>query len=417
LALPAFHTGMAVRTRVTRRTLLAAAGGVSGAAVLGGCPAQPDRPAGTSRSAGTDLVYVSTELGTSVLDSSGRVVTPPTKVAAATPGWGRVVTARPDGGGTVVEVTDLATRQVAWTHRAGGVVEPRIVSANGDLVASVTPGGAGIYGLHKPGGRDRTTLVVCAATGERARLDLPGNIEPEVFSPDGNLLFVLDYVPAAAPQQFRPRVVDLATGRLAPLSTRAGAPTPDGSEPLTRAHRIEGIVDPRRGMYFALYAYQEDAVAFVECVHLRERWTHRVPLPAPFGQERPGVHAIVLSPTGDRLSVVHSTSASVADVDPDRLVVSRIGRFASTGQEGKPTVRITGSGRLVVSVDRKVFAGDPHREIPTPGETRGLAIGPRDDVWAGHPAGLVHVDLSTGAELGRIAVRDLFTVKHVRGPA
>ncbi|HEU5109521.1 MAG TPA: hypothetical protein VFT95_13340, partial [Micromonosporaceae bacterium] len=186
--------------------------------------------------------------------------------------------------------------------------------------------------------------------------------------------------------------------------------------PLTRAHRIDGIVDPRRSMYFALYAYQEDAVAFVECVHLRERWTHRMPLPAPFGQERPGVHAIVLSPTGDRLSVVHSPSASVAIVDPDRLVVSRIGRFAPAGQEGKPTARITASGRLVVSVDRTVFASDPHREIPTPGQTRGLALGPHDDLWAGHPTGLVHLDLSTGAEIGRIAVQDLFTVEHVQGP-
>jgi hypothetical protein len=408
---------MALRIRVTRRALLAAAGGVSGATFLGGCPAGRDGPAvrsGSGAAAGADLVYVTTGLGASVLDHNGRVVTPPIMVAAATPDWSRVVTARPDGAGTVVEVQDLATRQVGWAHRTGDVIEPRIVSATGDLVASVTPGGAGIHGLHKPGGRDRTTLVVCAAAGERARLDLPGNIEPEVFSPDGSLLFVLDYVPAAAPQQFRPRVVDLATGRLTPLSTRAGAPVPDGAEPLTRAHRLDGIVDARRGMYFALYSYQEDAVAFVECLHLRERWTQRVPLPAPFGQQRPGVHAIALSPNGDRLSVVHSPSASVADVDPDRLVVSRVGRFASTGQEGKPTARITGSGRLVVSVDRTVFATGPDRAIPTPGGTRGLALGPRGDVWAGHPAGLVRVDLSTGAELGRIAVRDLFTVKHVR---
>jgi hypothetical protein len=399
---------------MTRRALLASAGGVGGVAILGGCPAEPDRH-GSGAADRTDLIYVTTELGASVLDRSGRVVTAPTRVAAATPGWSRVVTARPDGAGTVVEVQDLATRQVEWAHRVVDVVEPRIVSTTGDLVASVTPGGAGIYGLHKPGGRDRTTLVVCGAAGERARLDLPGNIEPEVFSPDGGLLFVLDYVPAAQPQRFRPRMVDLATGRLTPLSARA--PSPGSAEALTRAHRLDSIVDPRRDMYFALYSYQEDAVAFVECMHLREGWTHRVSLPAPFGQERPGVHGIALSPDGDRLSVVHSPSASVADIDPDRLVVSRVGRFAPAGQEGKPTARITASGRLVVSADRKVFASDPHREISTPGETRGLALGPRDDVWAGHPAGLVHLDLSTGAELGRIAVRNLFTVKHVRGPA
>jgi hypothetical protein len=410
---------MALRTYVTRRTLLAAVGGVGGVAVLGGCPAEQDRSAGESGSAvadGGDLIYVTSERGASVLDRSGRVVTPPAKIAAATPGWSRVVMARPDGAGTVVEVADLVTRQIAWARRVSDVIEPRVVSATGDLVASVTPGGAGVYGLHNPGGRDRTTLMVCAATGDGARLDLAGNIEPEVFSPDGSLLFVLDYVPATAPRQFRPRVVDLVTGRLSPLSTRAGTPIPDGDEPLTRAHRLDGIVDPRRAIYFALYSSPDDEVAFVECLHLRERWTHRVPLPAPFGRERPGVHAIALSPSGDRLSVVHSPSASVADIDPDRLVVTGVGRFAPTGQEGKPTVRITASGRLVVSVDRNTFATDPHRAIPTPGETRGLALGPRDDVWVGHPAGLVHFDLSTGAELGRIAVRDLFTVKHVRGP-
>jgi len=45
--------------------------------------------------------------------------------------------------------------------------------------------------------------VVRADTGERARLDLPGNIEPEVFSPNGSQLLVLDYVPAAG---HRPRI-------------------------------------------------------------------------------------------------------------------------------------------------------------------------------------------------------------------
>jgi hypothetical protein len=32
-----------------------------------------------------------------------------------------------------------------------------------------------------------------------------------VFSPDGNVLYVLDYVPAARPQCFRVRAIDLTT--------------------------------------------------------------------------------------------------------------------------------------------------------------------------------------------------------------
>ena len=43
-------------------------------------------------------------------------------------------------------------------------------------------------------------------------------------------------------------------------------------------------------MYFALYAYQEDARRLRGvCASTRALDAHRVPLPAPFGQERPGV--------------------------------------------------------------------------------------------------------------------------------
>jgi hypothetical protein len=394
---------------VTRRALLRAAAGVS---VLGGCTA--DRTRQTLGAGNRDLVFVTTDRGVSVLDRDGREVTGPTVVAAATPDWSHVVTAQPHGAGTRVVVEDLASRRVSATYVLRGGLEPRVVSATGDLVASVPPGGAGIYGLHKPGGREHTTVVVSGPGGEQARLELAGNVEPEVFSPRGDMLFLLDYVPAAAPQRFRRRAVDLATRELAALSTREGVPVPVGTEAQTRAHRIEGVYDSRRAMFYTLYAYQPDAVAFVDCLHVGRRWTHRVVLPAPFGRERPGVHAIALAPSGDRLCVVHATSGTVVDIDPDRLAVERVSTFAAAGEKGKPGARITPSGRLVVSVDTMVVATGPRREIGTPGHARGLALGAGDEIWVGHPGGVVHYDLGTGREIGRITVPDLFTVKHVR---
>ncbi|MEV6492621.1 hypothetical protein AB0M20_28975, partial [Actinoplanes sp. NPDC051633] len=177
---------------------------------------------------------------------------------------------------------------------------------------------------------------------------------------------------------------------------------------------IERLHDPARAMSYTLYAYQPDAVAFVDCLHLGERWTHRVALPAPFGRERPGVHAMALAPAGDRLCVVHASSGTVADIDPDRLVVERVGPFAAAGEKGKPNARITASRQLVVNVDNVVVVTGPRREIATPGSARGLVLGAGGEAWAGHPDGVVRYDLATGKETGRLTVPGLYLLKHVR---
>jgi hypothetical protein len=407
---------------LSRRDLLrlaTAAGGASilgasvvGASVLGGCT--DDDAVDSGATGHTHLVVLTTKDGVSVVDQDGRVVTPATVVATARPDWSQVVTAQADGEDTRVVVTDLASRRVLSSEVLRGRLEPRIVSPTRDLIASVPPGGAGIYGLHQPGGRDRTTIVVSGPDGERTRMELAGNIEPEAFDPTGGLLFVFDYVPAGQPERFRLRAIDLATRQLTPLITRTKDPILIGTEEQIRAHRIESVYDPRREMVYAIYSSEPDAIAFVHCVHLVERWWHRVDLPAPFGVERPGVHAIALSPSGDRLSVVHAPSGSVADIDPDELAVRRVSAFAGTGQLGKPNAVISPEGRLIVNVDRKVIAADPYQEIATPGEARGLALSDGDDIWVGNPDGVVRYDLGSAEEIGRFGVPGLFTIKHVR---
>jgi hypothetical protein len=389
----------------TRRAFLRLAG-AAGTSLLAGCVARrADRD--ETVGPGAYLIFVTTKDGVCVLDQDGRVVTPPTVVAVATPDWRHAVTARADGGDTRVAVEDLATRRVVSTHTIRHRFEPRAVSPAGELIASVPPGGAGIYGLHEPGGRDRTTLVVSGGAGERVRLDLAGNVEPYAFSPDGDALFVLDFTPAQRPQRFAVRVVDLAAGRMLPVAVRSG-------DEHLRAHRVGDVLDARRGLLFSLYVWPDETSAFIGCVHLRERWTGRIDLPAPFGVQRPGVHAIALAPNGDRLVAVHAPSASVAEIDPDRLALRGVTTFAGTGQEGKPNLAFTASGRLVINVDGRVMATDPALEVPTPGEARGLVVRGDSDVWAGHPDGVVRLDLATGRELARLAVPDLYIVKHVR---
>ncbi len=383
---------------LTRRALLQAAGVVAGGAALGECSAarEPARPGGVR-------VFLTTEDGVTVLDRDGRAVSGPTRVAASTPDWRHAVTTSRNGSGTRIAVRDLASGRVLSEDTLDDRLEPRTVSTDGALIASVTPGGAGIYGLHDPRGRQRTTVVVSRPTAERVRLDLPGNIEPEAFSPDGEALFVLDYTPADKPQRYRVAVVDLATRRMAPVPGET-----------MNAHRIVRVHDTRRATLFTVCSREEDDVAFVHCVHLRERRTRRIALPAPFGRGRPGVHGIALSPSGDRLVVVHSLSGSIADIDPDRMALARVGSFAKPGEDGKPGVLITPSGQVVVALDGKVIATGPRREIATPGEVRGLALGTDGDIWVGHPDGLVHHDLATGRRIGRIAVPGMYVLQHVR---
>jgi hypothetical protein len=324
-------------------------------------------------------------------------------VAASTPDWRGAVTAEPQGPDTRVAVRDLAARRTVSTWVLRGRLEPRVVSQDGRLVASVTPGGAGIHGLHDPGGRERTTIVVCGPEGERTRLDLPGNLEPEAFSADADLLFVLSYLPASRPQRYTAGVIDLATGVLAPVP---------GAEEMN-AHRIFRVHDPRRDMLFAICSRQEESLAFVHCLHLRQRWARRVALPAPFGQGRPGVHTLALSPAGDRLSVFHSLSATVADIDPDALSAQKPWQLSNTGQDGKPGLLINRSGGVVAAVDGLVLQSEPRREIGTPGQVRGLVPGTGDDLWVGHPNGIVQYNLATAREVRRIDVPGMFVLKHV----
>jgi hypothetical protein len=178
------------------------------------------------------------------------------------------------------------------------------------------------------------------------------------------------------------------------------------------AHRIVRVHDPHRDMLFAICSRQEESLAFVHCLHVRQGWTRHVALPAPFGQGRPGVHALALSPTGDRLSVFHSLSASVVDIDPDRLLAQKLWQITATGQDGKPGLLINRAGGVIAGVDGLVIQSDPRREIGTPGQIRGMALGAGHDLWVGHPNGIVHYDLATASEIQRIDVSGLLALKH-----
>jgi hypothetical protein len=108
------------------------------------------------------------------------------------------------------------------------------VSATGTLVALTAEGS------HRPAGRERTTIVVADSSGARParEFDLAGNFEPEAFSADDAYLFVLEYLPANAPEHYRVRRVELATGQVQPLLLRDKQLIPASAEEEMRGEGV-----------------------------------------------------------------------------------------------------------------------------------------------------------------------------------
>jgi len=376
----------------TRRDLLRLAGGAVGAAALAGISGCDERtPTRTRDAAVADRLVVETAGGLTVLGGAGPVI--PAGPAVLGAGGARLVRATTGTTHTEMVTHDVNTGQAVSRTELGGALQPRVISPDGRLVALATPGGSSPY---KPAGRVSTTLVVADSGGERVRLDLPGNLEPEAFTATGQGLFVLDYLPPNAPDRYRVRLVDLAEHRVTPLLTRLKQQVPAGAEEEMRGEGRQAVYHPRREMLFTLYTHQPDHLhtrdlvagarrdaphvhAFVHCLNLREQWAYCVDLPAPFGEKPAAGHAIALSPDGSRVAVVEATTATVAYVDPDQLVVSSTGRFSPpAGAAGAAAAAGFGSGgRLVVGAGREVVVvaatGDgPRWSCASP--VRGLVV-------------------------------------------
>ncbi|ROT33595.1 hypothetical protein EF879_01185 [Micromonospora sp. HM5-17] len=321
-----------------------------------------------------------------------------------------------------------------------GRLAVRATSPDGALVALATDAGPG-HSPYRPGPRERTTIVVADSAGERRRLELPGNLEPEAFASGGQALFVLDYLPPTRPDRYRVRVVDLASGELQPLLTRTKSAVPPGAEEEMRGEGRQAVHDRRRNRLFTLYTHQPDHVhtrdriagarrdaphvhAFVHTLSLDERWAFCVDLPAPFGERAAGGHAIVSDPDGTALYVVDVGTGSLARIDPDGLVVTGTLRFEPpAGSAGgppvasaafaEPAVLLVGAGREVVGVAASA-GGETVRRWSTPADVRGLA-GPADGtrLYVGQPDAVLRVDPADGTVRQRIDVPGLVGLRRV----
>jgi hypothetical protein len=409
--------------------------GMATAGLLVGCERERRTPAAAPPTG--DLLVADTTAGLAVLAANGATVVP-AGPGLLVPGGTGLVRSAAGPGRTEVTGHDVRRARVRWRASVSGTMRPCAVSADGRLVAlAAGDGGTARASTFRPVGRSRTTLVVADDGGERLRLDLPGNLEPEAFSVDGQRLFVLDYLPPTAPDRYRVRMLDLTTRRLEPLLTRVKSAVPPGAEEEMRGEGRQAVYDPTRGLLYTLYTHQPDhrhtrdllagarsgaahVHAFVHTLNLRDHWAYCIDLPAPFGERPAARHAIALDrPGGMDLVVVEAATGAIARLDPDALTVIGTGSFVPpAGGGGEAVARFTAAGDLLVAsgpeVVRVAPAGRAAGRWAVRSEVRGLVPHPDGRrVYVGQDDAVECVDVTNGRTLSRAAARGLRSLREL----
>ncbi|WP_199516453.1 hypothetical protein [Nucisporomicrobium flavum] len=376
----------------TRRDLLILAGAVAG---LSAC----DPPRRTPVTAVPDRLIARTTGGLVTVDGS------------TTRRWGERSAVSPDGSfvyamkdGTLTGPAANAQLEAGWA--------PEVVSADGTACV-----------LRRPG-----SLLVTHGENQ-TRLPVAGNIQADAFTTDTLGLFVLEWLPAEAPDHYRVRLMDLGTGALSPLLTRDKRPVPAGAEEEMRGEGRQAVLSPDRQTLYTLYTHQpghqhtrnllagtrSDVHAFVHVLHLEQRWAYCLDLPHPFGEGPAESHAIAIDPDGRRLAVVDLASGSLAYADTHRLAITSVisvPKGAGTAAVALDASRtFLGAGRTVTLLEG---GGTSRWTVPSP--LRGLHLNHAGDLlYAGGTDEIVWLDAASGAIRGRVRVPGLQTLRHVLG--
>ncbi|MBG0562701.1 hypothetical protein [Actinoplanes aureus] len=319
---------------------------------------------------------------------------------------------------------DPATGATTRSTALGGGWLPRAVSADGRACAlGRTPAEV------RPVARARTPLLITGPDGDR-EYDLPGVIEPDAFTTDGQGLFVLDWLPANAPETYRVRLLDLTTGELQPLLTRNKVPVPAGAEEEMRGEGRQAVLSADRQMLFTLYTHQPghrhtrdlvsgrpgNAHAFVHVLHLTERWAYCLDLPHPFGEGGMDGHA--LAADQHRIAVVDLNSGKLAYAGPSSLTVEQVVDVRPAAGATAALILTTdgrtliGGGDAVTVLDTAAHTPIARWELPAP--IKGLALS-RDGarLYAGAERRLIWLDATSGKRAGQREVIGLTAVKQV----
>ncbi|MGW4637450.1 hypothetical protein ACWEN6_02925 [Sphaerisporangium sp. NPDC004334] len=435
-----------------RRDFLRLTGGLTGTALLtsctggpGGTPASPvsaPRPmAAATPPAARHIVYadVSARLAAFDAGTGTTLFTADRPVPSAD--WRRLYTVSPAG--DLVTLDALTGEATARTTVPRGLI-PRVVSSLGNAVALTPPPPASPYG--RPG-RSRTSVVVVAPDGGRKprTVRLKGNFQPDGFTAVGDGLFVLQYLPAAAPESYKVKVYDLEHKALWPLSTRDKKPVPEDAEETMRGDGRAAVLDPVQQRLYTLYTHQPNHLhtrdllagrgtgvhAFVHVLDLNQRWAYCLDLPEPFGRAQAAGHTLALSAGSlyvyedGRGTLVRASTESLTIVGTATIGASPAkGSSAASASAGTTAASVFASseGFVYLAAGPSLRAVDPHslavrREWRLPSPARGAVVTPGGDgVYVGVTDGVLRFDGGQGRNGGgpaaRLSIPGLTLLRH-----
>ena len=274
-------------------------------------------------------------------------------------------------------VVNVESGALVWRDGVGGAVSsrvglvddvvPLVTDLDGRYVALGPPPGEVAPGTIAPG-RTETTIVVLAPSGEEHRVTLAGNVVPEAFSTElgtgrAPFVFLLEYLPAAAPTHYRVRVLDPVSGALSwPFNLRQKELAVDTE--MAGISRDQ-VVAADRGLLFTLYrghhAGEDASYAFVHVLGMGGGvWCLAVPAELDLAAV-PG--AVAVSPDESTLYVA-SANGSLATYEIDAVLDADRDPSASVVVDGlpagddRPALAVTDAGTVLAQGAGVVWLDD-----------------------------------------------------------
>jgi hypothetical protein len=393
----------------TRRGFLALAGGLA----LAGCTrrvhADPVLP---------DAVLVDTDAGLALLRGSEAVA-----LGTGLPTLGgTAIWSTADG---VLRRVEAGTGRVSAQAKLPGRWVPRAAAPDDARVALGAPGGD----RYRPVGRSATTILIANADGVQHCLELSGNYEPDAFAREGTGLFVLEWLPPTAPDRYRVRLVDLASGKFTEMLTREKQPVPLGKEEQMRGLGRQAVYAPAGQTLYTLYTqqpggadrgWQTESAGFVHTLDTTVGWAYCLDLPEPFGTGPNEAHTIALTPTGRQLLVADLSTGHLALADTQDLKVVNVFDIPRGAGTAYSTVSPDGA-RLYLGIGSAVHVVDLMRfeavaRWAAPDEVRGLAVSADDArLLIGYRDAIEWRDAIEGGPQGRVPVRGAIELRQCYG--
>lgn len=395
--------------------------------MLVGLAACGEPPIGEELAGSAELVFLQTQGGTTGIDSSTGEEHVAFAGAVAARDWSVVATAERAGGVTTLTRTAPLGEELSRVDIAGEFAA-NVVAESGGLVALTPPRSPGATPW-LPDGRARTEVVIAEPTGALRRFDLEGNFEPEAFSSDENELFMIEYIPAMAPDRYRVRRLKLATGKVVAIGRlKSAAPGQMQGTGRTQVHA------PYGDDLYTLYTQQADAGhveygshgtddshAFVHLLNLDDSWAHCIDLPMPFGMGRATASALAISPDGRSLYVSDWTNGAVALVRPERVRVVRTERL-ELGAADDATFATAGRDRLYLAGNSQIAILDATTlelvdRWSMPGEVMGLALDQDEErLFVSLDGEFLTLEAETGERMDTASIDGGGPIAHVLVP-